>query len=94
MLSITPHALKKLVEALQAHTKDPQMGIRITLNPSVPKTLDLILDSERKGDCILRTKDGIKLLLIQSHLALKLEGLILDYEEVREDFVISPVTRH
>jgi Fe-S cluster assembly iron-binding protein IscA len=94
MLSITPQAQQKLVEALLEHTQDPRMGIRITLNPSVPKKLDLILDNEKKGDYILTTREGIKLLLIQPHLASKLEGLLLDYEEVREDFIISEMTRH
>jgi Fe-S cluster assembly iron-binding protein IscA len=94
MLSITPQAQQKLIEALQAHTRDPRMGIRIALNPSVPKKLDLILDNEKKGDYIVKTKEGIKLLLIQPHLASKLEGLLLDYEEVREDFIISEMTRH
>jgi len=94
MLSITPQAQQKLVEALQEHTKDPRKGIRITLNPTVPKKLDLILDNEKKGDYILKTRDGLKLLLIRPHLASKLEGLLLDYEEVREDFIISEMTRH
>ena len=49
MLTITPQAQKKLIEALQEHTKDPKMAIRITLNPSLPKRLDLILDKEKKG---------------------------------------------
>ena len=58
------------------------------------KKLDLILDNEKKGDYILKTSEGIKLLLIQPHLASKLEGLLLDYEEIREDFIISEMTRH
>lgn len=94
MLAITPQAQQKLIEALQEHTRDPGMGIRITLNPSVPKKLDLILDKEKKGDYVLKTRDGMKLLLIQPHLASKLDGLLLDYEEVREDFIISELTRH
>ena len=48
----------------------------------------------KKGDCILKTMDGMKILVIQSHLATKLEGLLLDYEEIIEDFIISEMTRH
>lgn len=94
MLTITPQAQKKLIEALQEHTKDPKMAIRITLNPSLPKRLDLILDKAKQGDCIVKTMDGVKLLVIQSHLATKLEGLLLDYEEIIQDFIISEMTRH
>ena len=94
MLTITPQAQEKLVEALKEHTRDPKMAIRITLNPSLPKRLDLILDKAKKGDCIIKTLDGIKVLVIQSHLASKLEGLLLDYEEVIQDFIISEMTRH
>ena len=94
MLTITPQAQEKLIEALKAHTRDPKMAIRICLNPSMPKRLDLILDKAKKGDCILKTMDGMKVLVIQSHLATKLEGLLLDYEEVIEDFIIFEMTRH
>jgi Fe-S cluster assembly iron-binding protein IscA len=94
MLTLTPQAQEKLIEALKAHTKDPKMAIRICLNPTRPKRLDLVLDKEKKGDCILKTIDGVKVLVIQSQLATKLEGLLLDYEEIIEDFVISEMTRH
>ena len=94
MLTITPQAQEKLIEALRTHTKDPKMAIRICLNPSMPKRLDLILDKAKTGDCVLKTMDGMKVLVIQSHLATKLEGLLLDYEEIIEDFTISEMTRH
>ena len=94
MLSITPQAKEKLIEALKEHTNDPKMAIRITINPSLPKRLDLILDKAKKGDCIVKTVDGMKLLLIQAHLAKTLEGLLLDYEEIIQDFIISEMTRH
>ena len=42
----------------------------------------------------LKTMEGMKVLVIQSHLATKLEGLLLDYEEVIQDFIISEMTRH
>ena len=94
MLTITPQAQEKLIEALKAHTKDPKMAIRVCLNPTMPKRLDLVLDKAKKGDCILKTFDGVKVLVIQSQLATKLEGLLLDYEEIIEDFVLSEMTRH
>lgn len=94
MITITPQAQEKLIEALKEHTNDPKLAIRITLNPSLPKRLDLILDKAKKGDCIVKTVDGMKILIIQSQIASKLEGLLLDYEEIIEDFIISEMTRH
>lgn len=94
MITITPQAQEKLIEALKEHTNDPKLAIRITLNPSLPKKLDLILDKAKKGDCIVKTVDGMKILIIQSQIASKLEGLLLDYEEIIEDFIISEMTRH
>ena len=94
MLTITHQAKTKLIDALREHTKDPKMAIRITLNPALPKRLDLILDKAKRGDCIIKTEDGLMILLIQAHLASKLEGLLLDYEEVLQDFTISEMTRH
>lgn len=94
MLIVTPQAKQKLVEALHENTQDPCMAIRITINPKVPRQLDLVLDKEKRGDYVVKTKEGLKLLLIQAHLASKLEGLVLDYEETVQDFVIAELTRH
>lgn len=94
MLIVTPQAKQKLVEALHENTHDPRMAIRITVNPKVPRQLDLVLDKEKRGDYVVKTKEGLKLLLIQAHLASKLEGLVLDYEETVQDFVIAELTRH
>jgi len=94
MLIVTPQAKQKLVEALHENTHDPCMAIRVTINPKVPRQLDLVLDKEKRGDYVVKTKEGLKLLLIQAHLASKLEGLVLDYEENVQDFVIAELTRH
>jgi hypothetical protein len=70
------------------------LAIRITINPRAPRQLDLILDKEKRGDFVVKTNEGLKLLLIQAHLASRLEGLILDYEDGLQDFVIAELTRH
>jgi Fe-S cluster assembly iron-binding protein IscA len=94
MLIVTPQAKQKLVEALHENTHDPCMAIRITVNPKAPRQLDLILDREKRGDFVVKTHEGLKLLLIQAHLASRLEGLVLDYEDGLKDFVIAELTRH
>lgn len=95
MLTLTTTAQKKLLETLHEHTHDPHMAIRIILNSaSQPKNLDMILDRKQKGDCIVTTKGGTNLLLIQPSLASQLEGFILDYEEMMDDFTLEEITRH
>jgi len=95
MMVLTSMATKKLIETLHEHTHDPQVAIRITLDsPLKPKNLDLLLDREKSGDCVVRTTAGMNLLLIQASLASKLEGFILDYEEAMDDFTLAEMTRH
>jgi len=94
MLTVTAIALEKLKETLLEHSTNPEVAIRVTLSPSMPKQLDLILDKERRGDKVVESREGTKVLFIQANLALKLEGLVLDYEEMLQDFVISTITRH
>jgi hypothetical protein len=88
-------AQKKLIETLQEHTHDPHLAIRVTLNSNArPKNLDLVLDKEKSGDCVVKTRAGMNLLLIQGTLATRLEGFILDYEEMMDDFTLEEITRH
>lgn len=95
MLLLTSMAHKKLIETLQEHTHDPHLAIRVTLNSSLrPKNLDLVLDKEKSGDCVVKTRAGMNLLLIQATLASRLEGFILDYEEMMDDFTLEEITRH
>ena len=94
MLEVTAKAKEKLREVLLGQTKDPEIAIRVTPNYSTPKRLDLILDKVKKGDQVIETKEGTKVLLIRSDLAKDLEGLVLDYKDTLEDFTISKITRH
>jgi Fe-S cluster assembly iron-binding protein IscA len=94
MLEVTAKAIEKLREVLLGQTKDPEIAIRVTPNYSTPKRLDLILDKVKKGDRVIETKEGTKVLLIRSDLAKDLEGLVLDYKDTLEDFTIAKITRH
>jgi len=96
MLIVTPRAKEKLKEVLQKQTTDPDVAIRVTSNHSMPHCLDLVLDKEKKGDQIVESEEGIKVLLIRSDLAQGLEGMVLDYKETHHgaDFTISKLTRH
>ena len=96
MLEITAKAKEKLKEVITKHTIDPEVAIRVTANYSMPYRLDLVLDKEKRGDQVVESEEGIKVLLIRSDLAQWLEGMVLDFKEtpLGEDFTISKLTRH
>jgi Fe-S cluster assembly iron-binding protein IscA len=96
MLGITAKAKKKHKEILQNHSMDPEVAIRIIPNGSDSKRLDLILDKEKRGDQLVISDEGMKLLLIRLDLSQWLEGITLDYNETARDgvFTIKKITRH
>ena len=94
MLEVTAKAKEKLKEILRKETADPEIAIRVTPDYSMSKQLDLILDKEKRGDQVVLTNGGIKVLLIRPDLAKYLEGVVLDYKEAIQDFTINKITRH
>ena len=91
MLTVTIAAKRKLKEALQKQTTDPETAIRVVSSPSDPKRLELVLDKEKEGDQIVESEEGTKVLLIGSNLGSDLEGMVVDYQETSEGtgFTIS-----
>ena len=92
MLEVTARAKEKLKEALlEEQIRDPEVTFRITPIHSMLNRLGIALDKGSKGDQVLKSKEGIKILLINSDLAQELEGMILDYRETSNDkgFTIS-----
>ena len=82
MLEVTTRAREKLKEALlEEKTTVSQETYRITPIPSMPNRLGIALDKEKKGDQVVKSKEGLKVLLIQADLAQELEGMILDYQD-------------
>ena len=82
MLEVTAKAKEKLREALfEEQRADPEIIFRITPINSMPDRLGIALDAEKGGDQVVESEEGIKVLLIESHLAQKLEGMVLDYQE-------------
>jgi Fe-S cluster assembly iron-binding protein IscA len=81
MLEVTARAREKLQEALlEELTAVPQTTYRITPIPSMPNRLGIALDKEKRGDQVVKSKEGMKVLLVQSDLAQELEGMVLDYQ--------------
>ena len=81
MLEVTARAREKLQEALLAEEAAlPQVTYRITPIPSMPNRLGIALDKEKRGDQVVKSREGVKVLLVQSELAQELEGMVLDYQ--------------
>ena len=82
MLEVTIRAREKLQEALlEEKTRVTQVSYRITPIPAMPNRLGIALDKEKKGDQVVKSKAGLKVLLIQAELAQELEGMVLDYQD-------------
>ena len=81
MLEVTARARQKLQEALlEEQTAALQATYRITPIPSMPNRLGIALDKEKRGDQVVKSKEGLTVLLVQSDLAQELEGMVLDYQ--------------
>jgi len=94
MLTVTATAKDKLKETLQKQTRDPEVAIRVTSLHPTPNRLELVLDKEKKGDHVVASEEGCKVLLICSELAQGLSGIVLDYRETfyGADFIICKHT--
>jgi len=85
MLEVTARAKEKLKEALfEEQRKDPEIILRITPIHSMPDRLGITLDKEKEGDQVVESEEGLKVLLVESHLAQKLEGMVLDYQKTAQ----------
>ena len=85
MLEVTEEAKEKLKEALlEEQIRDPGVTFRITPVHSMPDRLGIALDKENKGDRVVKSEEGIKILLIESDLAQELKGMVLDYQQTSQ----------
>ena len=94
MLTVTTTAKDKLKETLRKQTTDPEVAIRVTSLYATPSRLELVLDKEKKGDHVVASTEGFKVLLICAKLAQGLSDIVLDYKETfyGADFIISKRT--
>ncbi len=81
MLRVTEKAQQELEKFLQKQKADPEVALRIISSPTKPNEAWLKFDKERAGDQVVESKEGRKLLLIQSDVATELEGLFFDHRE-------------
>ena len=79
MISVTPLAKDKMKTALQARKDDETTLIRLARSSDDPQKLGFTLDTEKRGDQVIRDNKGEKLLLIGEDIGPTLVGLVLDY---------------
>ena len=92
MLIVTSIAKEKLKKALlEEQVTYPEVIFRITPVHSMPNRLGIALDKENKDDQVVKSEEGMKVLLVESTLAHELEGMVLDYKKSSqgEGFKIS-----
>ncbi len=64
MLKVTPTAKEKFKGILQKRDTDPGVAIRYIVSPLVPDKFNLILYREKESDQVVKSEDGINILLI------------------------------
>ena len=88
MLTVTAQAAKKLKEAIQTQTTDPEVAIRLIPSASRPNHLDMALDKEKEGDQVVES-EGVKVLIVSAELTEVLDGMVIDCEETPEGSYFS-----
>jgi Fe-S cluster assembly iron-binding protein IscA len=92
MLTVTPAALEKLKQELEARNVGPASCFRLVVSPLKPGQLRMVIDRDREGDCILED-DGTRILLLSPDVATLMKGATLDYKKgiIGSGFSVSSV---
>ena len=78
MLTVTDSAKLELKRMLLEHVDDPEIGLRLTLEP--PRQFGLTLDREGVGDLVTE-HEGAKVLLVAPELAAQLDEITIDTKD-------------
>jgi Fe-S cluster assembly iron-binding protein IscA len=81
MLTVTENARQHLKDMLLSHSDDPEIGLRLTVDP--PREFGLVLDSEGVGDQVVE-HEGFKVLIVAPDLASTLNEVVVDIKETPE----------
>lgn len=79
-ITLTKLAKEKLKETIKEKANKPDLSVRIIPSPQKENCFKFVIDRERDGDHIFENEEGLKVLLLQSEVALNLEGYIIDYK--------------
>lgn len=78
MMTVTESAKLELKRMLLDHVDDPEIGLRLTLEP--PRQFGLTLDREGVGDLVTEY-EGAKVLLVAPELAAQLDEITIDTKD-------------
>lgn len=79
MITVTEPAKVVLKELLDAHSNDPEMGLRIVMGPE--EKVGLVLGAGEPDDQVVE-HEGTKLLFVSPELAPMFDKITLDVENV------------
>ncbi|MBN1850138.1 MAG: hypothetical protein JW932_16310 [Deltaproteobacteria bacterium] len=85
MLSVTDSAKEKLREALENEKVDDGTFVQIATSFSTPGGIGFVLDKGKKRDKMIKDGDGDKFFLLGSDIHTVLTGMILDYNNLRNE---------
>ena len=81
MLTVTESAKELLKDMLAPHTDDPEMGLRLVLEPSGQG--GLAVGREAEGDQVVE-HDGFKVLLVGHELAPIVDRITIDVKDTED----------
>ena len=80
-ITLTELAKEKLKETIQEKATKPDLSVRIIPSSQQENSFKFVLDREREGDFVFVNEEGQKVLLLQTDVALNLEGYVIDYKQ-------------
>ena len=84
MLTVTAFAKEKIKSRLQRMKTDSEVTVRLIPSPVNQGKWKMILDKEKEEDHVVKSEDGIKILLIGADLMPALEEMAIDFRKTPE----------
>ena len=84
MLTVTEGAKEKLKSRLLRLKTDSERTIRLVPSSKKPGKWKMIWDKERPEDQVVKSKDGIKILLVGAELVRAVDGMAVDFRTTAE----------
>lgn len=83
-MTVTKVAKEKLKSRLLRLKTGSRTTIRLIPAPKKPGSWKMIWDKERPKDQVVKSEDGIKILLVGAELVRAIEGMVVDFRTTAE----------